>query len=337
VNWQEVEVIGAERVVNWLLTSGLRIAFIVVGALIVMRILRFLITKIRRFFEDDDPATKSEREKRAETLTRTLANFATIAIWFFAGMMILKELGVDIGPILAGAGIAGLAIGFGAQSLVKDFLSGIFIVVENEYRVGDVVKIADTAGLVEKITLRTTTLRDLEGKVHIIPNGEITVVTNMTKEWSRFLIDVGVAYKEDVDHVMEVLKEVGEGMEKDETFGVLILEPLQILGVDSFGDSSVNIRVMFTTQPLQQWTVGREFRRRIKKVFDEKGIEIPFPHRTIYLGEGSPMEGRLSVELVEKKEPHPGTAEDVRSSEGPPTRRRAAGRRGRGEGEDEGE
>jgi small conductance mechanosensitive channel len=329
LNWQEV--VSAETVVNWLMTSGLQILLVVVGAFVAVKILRFLITKIQRFFEDDDPTTRSEREKRAETLTRTLSNMATIVVWFFAGMMILKELGVEIGPILAGAGIAGLAIGFGAQSLVKDFLSGIFIVLENEFRVGDVVRIADTAGLVEKITLRTTTLRDLEGKVHIVPNGEITVVTNMTKEWSRFLIDVGVAYKEDVDHVMDVLAEVGEGMEKDEKYGPLILEPLAILGVDSFGDSSVNIRVMFTTQPLQQWTVGREFRRRIKKAFDEKGIEIPFPHRTVYLGEGSPMDGRVSVELVGKREP-PATVEK-RRPESAPRAKSAPGRRGTGEGE----
>jgi len=329
VNWREI--ISAKAVVDWLLTSGLRIGFIVIGALVLVRILRFLITKIQRFFDDDDPTTRSEREKRAETLTRTLAHFATIIVWFFAGMMILKELGVDIGPILAGAGIAGLAVGFGAQSLVKDFLSGIFIIIENEFRVGDVVKIADTAGLVEKITLRTTTLRDLEGKVHIVPNGEIAVVTNMTKEWSRFLIDVGVAYKEDVDYVMEVLGEVGEEMEKDETYGRLILEPLAILGVDSFGDSSVNIRVMFTTQPLQQWTVGREFRRRIKMAFDQKGIEIPFPHRTVYLGEGSPMDGRMSVELVEKREPSPDAV--ARRGEGPPTTRPRPRTKGTGEGE----
>jgi small-conductance mechanosensitive channel len=335
LNWKDV--ISVEKAVNWSVTSGLRIVLIVVGALIAVRLLRFLVSKIQRFFEDDDPTTKSEREKRAETLTRTLGNIITIIVWFFAGMMILKELGVEIGPILAGAGIAGLAVGFGAQSLVKDFLSGIFIIIENAFRVGDVVKIADTAGLVEKITLRTTTLRDLEGKVHIIPNGQIAVVTNMTKEWSRFLIDVGVAYKEDVDYVMEVLGEVGESMEKDEKFGPLILEPLSILGVDSFGDSSVNIRVMFTTQPLQQWTVGREFRRRIKKTFDEKGIEIPFPHRTIYLGEGSPMDNRLSVELIEKSAPGPGPAADAPRAAGAPAQRSAPRRKGTGEGDEEGD
>jgi len=275
------------------------------GAFIIIRILRFAVHRINRFFEDDDPDTRSEREKRAETLTKILNNIISLIVWAFAGMMILKELGVEIGPILAGAGIAGLAVGFGAQSLVKDFLNGIFIVVENEYRVGDVVQIAGTAGLVEKISLRTTVLRDLEGKVHVVPNGEITVVTNMTKEWSRFLIDVGVAYKESVDHVMKVLSDIGEEMQKDDKFRHLILEPLAILGVDSFGDSSVNIRVMFTTQPLQQWTVGREFRRRIKNRFDELGIEIPFPHTTLYLGEGEPMNNRITVQLSGEKPPEP--------------------------------
>jgi len=300
-DWRQV--FAPERIIDWLLTSGLQILLILIGAYIVIRILRFAVSRINRFFEDDDPSTRSEREKRAETLTKILNNIMSLIVWSFAGMMILKELGVEIGPILAGAGIAGLAVGFGAQSLVKDFLNGIFIVVENEYRVGDVVKIAGTAGLVEKISLRTTVLRDLEGNVHVVPNGEIAVVTNMTKEWSRFLIDVGVAYKESVDRVMKILADIGEEMRKDERFGPLILEPLAVLGVDSFGDSSVNIRVMFTTQPLQQWTVGREFRRRIKNRFDELGVEIPFPHLTLYLGEGEPMDSKLTVQLAGQSRP----------------------------------
>lgn len=295
VNWKLL--FDAETIMKWLLTSGVKILFILVGAYIVIRLLRFAIHRLNRFFEDDDPTTKSEREKRAETLTKILGNLTALVVWSFAAMMVLKEFGVDIGPILAGAGIAGLAVGFGAQSLVKDFLNGIFIVLENEYRVGDVVSIGGVSGLVEKISLRTTVLRDLEGKVYVVPNGQITTVTNMTKEWSRFLIDVGVAYKENVDHVMKVLAEVGEELSKDQSFSSLIMEPLQILGVDSFGDSAVNIRVMFTTLPLQQWTVGREFRRRIKNRFDELGIEIPFPHRTVYLGEGAPMNSTLSVQL----------------------------------------
>ncbi len=304
VDWKTL--FDAEKVMKWLLTSGLKIVFIIVGAYVIIRLLRFSIHRLNRFFEDDDPTTRSEREKRADTLTKILNNVMTLVVWAFAAMMVLKELGVDIGPILAGAGIAGLAIGFGAQSLVKDFLNGVFIVVENEFRVGDVVSIGGVSGLVEKISLRTTVLRDLEGKVYVVPNGQITTVTNMTKEWSRFLLDVGVAYKEDVDYVMEVLGQVGDELQKDEKFAPLITEPLQILGVDSFGESAVNIRVMFTTQPLQQWTIGREFRRKIKKRFDELGIEIPFPHRTVYLGEGEPMNARLSVQLSGDKPPSEG-------------------------------
>jgi small-conductance mechanosensitive channel len=211
--------------------------------------------------------------------------------------MILREFGVDIAPILAGVGVAGLAIGFGAQSLVKDVLAGMFVLIENQYNVGDVVRLADTPGLVEKVTLRATTLRDLEGRVHIIPNGVIGVVTNMTKEYSKYVLDVGVAYKEDVDVVMAVLKEIGDEMAADSVFSKMITAPLEVLGVQDFGDSAVVIRVRFTTVPTQQCGVGREFRRRVKKTFDAKGIEIPFPHRTLYLGEAAPMDGLVRVKV----------------------------------------
>jgi small-conductance mechanosensitive channel len=314
VDWKHL--IDVQKVMQWVLTDGARIVFLVVGGYVAIRILSLSLRRIRKFFEDDDPTTQSEREKRAETLTRVINNVLLIVVWAIVGMMILRQLGVDIGPILAGAGIIGVAVGFGAQSLVKDFLAGIFIMIENQFRVGDVIQAAGQGGIVEKITLRTTTIRDLSGNVHVIPNGQIAVVTNMTKEWSRYMFDVGVAYKEDVDHVMEVLSEIGEELRKDEKFGPMIREPLQILGVDSFGDSAVNIRVMFTTEPLQQWNVGREFRRRIKKTFDERGIEIPFPHRTIYLGEGPPMDARLKVEVAPaggaRQEPPAGGSEPPR-------------------------
>ena len=292
------EVLTTEKVVEWLLSSGLRIALIAVGAYIATRIANFVAGRAERFFEDDDPTTQSEREKQAATLSKIITNVVRIVAWTIAGLMILKELGVEIGPILAGVGIVGLAVGFGAQSLVKDFLSGMFILIENQFNVGDVVKTAGVAGLVEKISLRATTLRDLEGNVHIVPNGEITVVTNMTKLWSRALLDIGVAYKEDVDHVMQVLKDVAKGLEEDPEYSSMINSPLEILGVEDFADSAVVIRAMFTTQPLRQWTIKREFRRRIKNAFDEQGIEIPFPHRTVYLGEGPPMDARMKVEMV---------------------------------------
>jgi len=200
-----------------------------------------------------------------------------------ASFMILKEVGVDIAPLLAGVGIAGLAIGFGAQTLVKDFLTGFFILMENQYRVGDVVKIGDHAGLVEKIKLRTTVLRDLEGIVHIIPNGEVQSVRNMTYEWSRVVLDIGVAYKEDVDKVIQVLKDVGKKMRQEEPYSQFMLEDPQILGVDNFGDSAVTIKMLAKTCPLKQWDVGREMKRRIKHAFDKEGIEIPFPQRTVYI------------------------------------------------------
>jgi small-conductance mechanosensitive channel len=289
------EVFNVDVLVHWLATHGLRILVIAIGAFVAIKLIGFLTWRIEKAVEDDDPTTQSEREKRAATLGKIMRHTWTVLISVIAIMMVLKQVGIDIGPILAGVGIAGLAIGFGAQNLVKDVINGFFILLENNFRVGDVVKIGDVAGLVESMSLRVTVLRDLEGKVHVVPNGHIDVVTNMTKEWSRVVLDVGVAYKENVDHVMEVLVETGKDLYEDPAFRPLIMEPLEILGVDNFGDSSVDIKVMMKTLPLKQWAVGRELRRRIKKTFDEKGIEIPFPHRTLYMGEGENT-GKLVVE-----------------------------------------
>jgi len=202
-------------------------------------------------------------------------------------MMILSEFGMNITPIITGAGIAGLAVGFGAQNLVRDVISGFFLILEDQIRVGDVATINGTGGLVEAIRLRTTVLRDLEGVVHIFPNGEITQVANKTKEFSYYVINVGVAYKESVDEVMEVLKTTGDQLAQDPDFSSFILAPLEILGVDDFGDSQVTIKIRIKTIPLKQWMVGRELRRRIKNTFDSKGIEIPFPHVSVYFGEAS--------------------------------------------------
>ena len=240
-------------------------------------------------------AVPSEQEKRVKTLSGIMSTSISVIIYAAALMMIITECGVNIGPLLAGAGIAGLAIGFGAQSLVKDVISGFFLIMEDQIRVGDVANIAGIGGLVEAINLRTTRLRDLEGRVHIIPNGKIEVATNFTRDWSRALVEIGVAYKENVDNVIGVLQGIGEEMRNDPAFKEVILEPMTVLGLDSFGDSSVNIRLYFKTLPIKQWEVAREFRKRVKKAFDEKGIEIPFPHRTVYMGEGAST-GRLKVE-----------------------------------------
>ncbi len=294
-SWSEI--VNVEAILKWLTSSGLRVVLILVGALVAVRLATFITRRVENAFEDNDPSTMNEREKQAATLGKVIRNITRILVWGVAVMMVLKELGIDIGPILAGVGLMGLAVGFGAQSLVKDFLAGMFVLIENQYNVGDVIQAAGASGTVEKMTLRATTLRDYEGNVHIIPNGTIDVVTNKTRQWSRFVLDIGVAYKENVDDVMSILKEIGDELAADAKFSSMITAPLEVLGVQDFADSAVIIRVMFTTQPVKQWTVGREFRRRVKNTFDAKGIEIPFPHTTIYLGDAAPMNGMMRVKV----------------------------------------
>jgi len=258
-----------EPLYNWLLTHGLRIAFILVVWVVLLKISRKLLTN---FEEKLSKGQVEERRKRIQTLGRIFKGTVAVVVGTIFGLIILKEFGVDIGPILAGAGIIGLAIGFGAQNLVKNVLSGLFILLENHFQVGDVIKSGAVSGLVESISLRVTTLRDLEGKVHIIPNGDIGVVSNMTKEWSRAVLDIGVAYKEDPDYVTEVIKEVGREMMEDEEYKKLLLEPVEVLGVNAFDGSAVVIRAMVKTPALRQWEVAQEFRRRLKKAFDNKNI-----------------------------------------------------------------
>jgi small conductance mechanosensitive channel len=199
--------------------------------------------------------------------------------------MILGELGIQLGPLLATAGIGAIAIGFGAQSLVKDVISGFFIILENQYRIGDAIEVAGVSGLVESVSLRRTVLRDLEGRVHTIPNGEIKVVSNLSKEWSRSVLDIGISYGEDIDKVVDLLSRIGKELEAEGPYKSAILEPLQILGLERFGESQLVIRIMVKTVPLKQWDVGRELRKRIKKRFDEQGIQIPFPHRVLLWGD----------------------------------------------------
>lgn len=229
----------------------------------------------------------SESAKRVETLTRLLRQGVVIVVWVIAGLVVLREVGIDIGPILASAGVVGLAVGFGAQNLVRDVISGFFIILENQVRVGDVAVVNGTGGLVERINFRTIVLRDLSGVVHVFPNGTITTLSNMTREWSAYVFDIGVAYKEDTDKVVEVIREVGRELKSDGYFGPLMVEDMEIFGLDNFADSAVVIKGRIKTRPIKQWEVGREFQRRLKKAFDAKGIEIPFPHRSIYFGEAS--------------------------------------------------
>ncbi len=277
-----------ERLFEWLSTSGLRVVLIALAMIVLLALLKRVIGRLRSLYEGALPSPA--QIKRAHTLTHIVRDVARIVILFVGTMMILSESGVDLKPLLAAAGLGGLAIGFGAQSLVKDLISGFFILLENSVRVGDVVEVGGVGGLVEAVELRTIRLRDLSGNVHVVPNGIVDKVKNMTKEYSFYLFDIGVAYRENVDEVMEVLQVIAEEIRRDPQFADDILEPLEMLGVDQFADSAVIIKCRIKTQPIKQWRVGREMNRRIKKTFDAKGIEIPFPHRTIYWGE--PKQGK---------------------------------------------
>jgi small conductance mechanosensitive channel len=257
------------------------IALVLAVALALWELVTTLVERVLSRADSDGPGS---RGARVRTLLPLIRNVARVVLGVIVTLTVLSELGVDIAPLLAGAGIAGLAIGFGAQSLVKDVITGVFILLEDSIAVGDVVNVGGHGGIVEAMTVRTVRLRDLSGNVHVVPFGEVASVLNMTKEFSYALIEAGVAYKEDVDRVIEVLKEIGAGMEADPEFGPMILEPLEVLGLDSFGESSVNIRVRIKTRPIKQWSVLREFHRRMKRAFDERGIEIPFPHRTVFFG-----------------------------------------------------
>jgi moderate conductance mechanosensitive channel len=285
--------------IEWesLLALSLRVLAVLLLAYIFMRILRTALEKMEnRLVQRGRVAGEapSEVQKRAETLVKLLRQAAFVAVWMMAALVLLRELGFEIAPILAGAGILGLAVGFGAQNLVRDVISGFFMILENQIRVGDVALINGTGGLVERINFRTTVLRDLTGTVHVFPNGSISTLSNMTNTWSAYIFDLGVAYKEDPDMVIKILEEVGREMKSDEYFGPLMIDELEIFGVDKFADSAVIIKGRIRTKPIKQWEVGRQFLRRVKKAFDANNIEIPFPHRTIYFGEVSkPVDVKL--------------------------------------------
>jgi small conductance mechanosensitive channel len=282
--WQGV----AADAMTWLITVLPRLLLILIITAVVIRLVNVLLKRLRPVVvgrlkkggvEDD-----GELDKRLDTLFGILRSVIKVIIWLIVVMLLLKQLGIDVAPIIAGAGILGLAVGFGAQELVRDFISGFFMLLENQVRAGDVAIVNGTGGLVESVGLRTIVLRDLSGTVHIFQNGKVNSMSNMTKEWSAMVFDIGVAYKEDVDRVMEIMAGVDEELRKDENLGPQILQPMEIFGVDAFGDSAVVIKGRIKTKPIQQWSVGREYRRRLKIAFDREGIEIPFPHRTIYYG-----------------------------------------------------
>lgn len=261
---------------HWLLTSGISILITIGLMIVLMVVVTFSLNKVSKSVAKK--ITDDERKKRLDTLFGVAKQVARLLILVIGTLIILPNFGIDLGPILATVGILGLAVSFGAQSLVKDIISGFFILAENQIRVGDVVKIGEFEGNVEEIKVRTVILRDPAGNVHVIPNGRVEEITNMSKLFSRCVLDIGVSYNEDVDAVMAVIKDEGEKLSADDAFKELITEPINVLGVQELADSAVIIRSSITTQPAQQWAVAREFRSRIKKRFDAEGIEIPYPH-----------------------------------------------------------
>ncbi|UCE66692.1 MAG: mechanosensitive ion channel family protein [Candidatus Zixiibacteriota bacterium] len=285
-----------DRAVDWFLSSGLRIVVIVIITLIALKLVRIIPGKILATVKKK--AEEAEAKKRLDTLNSLLNYLLSATVMGIALVMILGEFGIAIGPILAAAGIAGVAIGFGAQHLVQDIISGFFILIDDQIRVGDVVQTAGKGGLVEKVNLRMTVLRDLAGNVHYIRNGQIDIVTNMTQDYSRFVFDIGVAYRENVDEVVEVIKKVDESLRNDPEYSDDIMEPIEVLGLDQFGDSAIIIKARTKTKPIKQWRIGREFNRRLKIAFDEQDIEIPFPHITLYMGRDKMGEAApLTVEM----------------------------------------
>lgn len=281
------------RFARVLLVLGL--AYVLSKAL--SRLLLHTRMRILKVMEEHGKGSAIELQKRAATVGEILRKTAAIVIWAVAIAMALRELGFDVGPLIAGAGIVGIAVGFGAQSLVRDVISGAFLLVENQIRVNDVVQINGTGGLVEEINLRTTVLRGEDGAVHVFPNGSIQTLSNMTREFSYYVFNIGVAYKEDTDRVSAVLREVAEQMRQEPQWAAMMLEPLEIIGVDKFADSAVVIKARIKTGPIQQWAVGRELNRRFKKKFEEAGINLPSPQLTVSFVEPVSVPGVSREEL----------------------------------------
>ena len=277
--WQELGVvaISGARILGILLVAWLAIS-------VSRRAIRLLRTRIAMRIED------GESIKRADTLARVFRYVATVVVSLIAFVAVLSEIGVSVAPILGAAGVVGLAVGFGAQSLVKDYVTGLFLLVENQIRQGDVVRLGEFSGSVEEVTLRYVRLRDYSGNVYFIPNGTISTVVNMSRGFAHAVIDIGVGYGSDLDQVMEVMREVGTALRRDAVFGPMVLDDLEIAGVENWADSAIMIRARFRVVALQQWAVRRAYLLRLKKAFDAHGIEIPFPQRTIrHIGGLGPM------------------------------------------------
>jgi len=278
--------INTSAIESWMSTHGNRIGFIVFFTVLVLIIIGVVGSKAvtRIVARGTQEQTKEEIKKRADTLSNVLITSLQVFVLVIALFIVLSELNINIAPILASAGVAGVAIGFGAQSLVKDIIAGFFIVMENQYRIGDVVNIAGIGGLVEEVNLRRTVLRDLDGIVHIVPNGEIKVASNYTKEWSRVNMNIAISYGADIETATRIINKVCKDMAEEPRWAPLIIKAPQVLRVDKLGDSGVELKVLGDTKPIYQWDIMGELRKRIKLAFDKEGIEIPWPHTKVYFG-----------------------------------------------------
>ncbi|UCH51611.1 MAG: mechanosensitive ion channel family protein [Chloroflexota bacterium] len=287
---------------NWLAEHGLRILLIIAISGIFYYLLRHFVPIMVKRTVSRTMAGKSKTaiKKRTDTLSDVFIETGMIFVGIIAIFTIISELGINIAPALAGLGVAGIAVGFGAQTLVKDIFNGVLILLENQYGIGDVVKIAGIEGLVKDISLRRTVLRDLDGIVNSIPNSEVMVASNYTKDWSRVNMNISVGYSEDLDHVIKVINKVGKEIAKDPEWKSRILKAPEVLRVDEFGDSGIIIKILGETQPLEQWDVMGELRLRLKKVFDREGIEIPWPHIKLFFGHAPEIEAK---KLVDKSSP----------------------------------
>lgn len=280
------------QTLEWALKAVPKVIVVLVLGVVLLKLLNLamgrLAARALAHGQEESPAQAIEHKKRVETLLGIAKRLLQVSVWGLAIVLVLMQVGVDVAPVIAGAGVLGIAVGFGAQELVRDVVTGFFQLLENHVRQGDVAVINGTGGVVETIGLRTIVLRDLAGVVHVFQNGKIQTLANMTKSWSAMVFDIGVAYKADVDEAIRIMRDVGANLQKDVEFSTKILEPIEVFGVDAFEDSSVIIKARIKTAPVEQWSVGREYRRRLKYAFDAAGIEIPFPQRTVTFGQLPP-------------------------------------------------
>ncbi|MGE4169437.1 MAG: mechanosensitive ion channel family protein [Candidatus Margulisiibacteriota bacterium] len=269
--------------VPWMMHHGIKVMVIAVGGFVAHKFVQYSLNRFIHRLVNAKQLSPEEAQRREETLLRIFSTSAKVVVLIIVLLMILQEVGIAIGPLLAAAGVAGLALGFGGQYLIRDLITGLFIILENQYRIGDVVCIDQDSGLVEDITLRMTTLRDLDGVVHHIPHGAVTKVANFSKEFSRVNLNIGVSYSVSLEKVIRVVNEVGKTLSEDPAWRDEITLPPHFLRVDDFADSSVTIKILGETKPLKQWEVAGELRMRLKIAFDKEGIEIPFPQRVVHM------------------------------------------------------